>query len=109
MVRPARSATACMLFVAGCSLIAVCASPSAPSLSHAQTATLTFPQTGKSLGGTFLEYWQDNGEVPLLGYPISEEMQERSDTDGKLYAVQYFERAVLEHHPENAAPFDVLP
>ena len=33
--------------------------------------------------------------------PISEEMQEKSDTDGKIYTVQYFERAVFEYHPEN--------
>ena len=28
--------------------------------------------------------------------------------DGKSYRVQYFERARLEHHPENPAPYDVL-
>ena len=30
--------------------------------------------------------------------------QETSDLDGKTYTVQYFERAVFEFHPENAAP-----
>ncbi len=28
--------------------------------------------------------------------------------DGKVYRVQYFERARFEHHPENPAPYDVL-
>ena len=28
--------------------------------------------------------------------------------DGKVYTVQYFERAVFEMHPENKAPYDVL-
>ena len=28
--------------------------------------------------------------------------------NGKLYSTQYFERAVLEYHPENKAPYDVL-
>jgi C-terminal processing protease CtpA/Prc len=35
-------------------------------------------------------------------------MQEQSDTDGKTYTVQYFERAVFELHPELASPDDVL-
>jgi hypothetical protein len=35
-------------------------------------------------------------------------MQEVSETDGKAYRVQYFERAVFELHPENQAPNDVL-
>jgi branched-chain amino acid transport system substrate-binding protein len=35
-------------------------------------------------------------------------MQEKSDTDGKTYTVQYFERAIFEMHPENQAPNDVL-
>jgi len=29
-------------------------------------------------------------------------------TDGKRYMVQYFERARLEHHPENMAPNEVF-
>lgn len=35
-------------------------------------------------------------------------MQEVSDTDGKTYTVQYFERAVFEMHPENQPAFQVL-
>ena len=68
----------------------------------------TFPQTGKSVSGIFLQYWDTHGGLPQQGYPISDEMQERSDTDGKAYKVQYFERAVFEAHPENKAPYDVL-
>jgi hypothetical protein len=33
---------------------------------------------------------------------------ETSDLDGKQYRVQYFERAVMEFHPENRPPNDVL-
>ncbi|HEY0068922.1 MAG TPA: erythromycin esterase family protein [Chloroflexia bacterium] len=68
----------------------------------------TFPETGKTVKGRFLQYWQQNGGLAQQGYPISEEMQERSDTDGKTYTVQYFERAVFELHPENQMPYDVL-
>jgi hypothetical protein len=35
-------------------------------------------------------------------------MSEQSDIDGKIYTVQYFERALFEAHPENSAPYDVL-
>jgi methionine-rich copper-binding protein CopC len=67
-----------------------------------------FPQTGKRVGGKFLEYWQRNGGLAQQGYPISDEFTERSALDGKMYTVQYFERAVFEWHPENRPPFDVL-
>jgi manganese oxidase len=68
----------------------------------------TFPETGKTVSGRFLEYWSANGGLPQQGFPISEEFMEKSDLDGKTYKVQYFERAVFEHHPENPAPYDVL-
>jgi pimeloyl-ACP methyl ester carboxylesterase len=67
-----------------------------------------FTETGKHVGGKFLDYWQRNGGLAQQGYPISEEFQEKSDLDGKTYTVQYFERAVFEKHPENTPPYDVL-
>ncbi|HEX9990048.1 MAG TPA: plastocyanin/azurin family copper-binding protein [Chloroflexia bacterium] len=75
--------------------------------SPAKIAT-TFAETGKTMRGKFYEYWNAHGGLPQQGFPVSEEMQEKSDTDGKVYTVQYFERAVFELHPENAPPFDVL-
>ena len=67
-----------------------------------------FAETGKAVRGAFLEYWQTHGALAQQGFPISEELQEKSDTDGKFYSVQYFERAVFEMHPDNKPPFDVL-
>ncbi len=67
-----------------------------------------FEATGHGLGGSFLTYWNRYGGLPIFGYPLSEEHQEVSATDGKTYTVQYFERARFELHPENAAPNDVL-
>lgn len=67
-----------------------------------------FPETGYWLGGPFLTYWQTHGGLMQQGYPISDEFTEVSDLDGKPYQVQYFERAVFEHHPENVPPYDVL-
>jgi hypothetical protein len=70
---------------------------------NAQPASRLFPETGKTVRGLFLDYWNRHGGLAQQGYPISEETQEKSDTDGKIYTVQYFERAVFEYHPENAS------
>ncbi|MDQ2807062.1 MAG: hypothetical protein M3Z04_09170, partial [Chloroflexota bacterium] len=68
-----------------------------------------FPQTGHWLGGSFREYWTQQGGLAQQGYPISDEFPEISDQDGKLYTVQYFERGVFEYHPENlGTPYTVL-
>ncbi|MGA7733076.1 MAG: SBBP repeat-containing protein [Chloroflexia bacterium] len=66
------------------------------------------PQTGKRLGGRFLDYWEKHGGLAQQGYPISDEFLEVSQLNGKQYLVQYFERAVFEYHPENQPPYDVL-
>ncbi len=67
-----------------------------------------FSDTGKRVGGKFLDYWQQHGGLAQQGYPISDEFMEKSALDGKEYRVQYFERAVFELHPENQPPYDVL-
>lgn len=53
-------------------------------------------ETGHSLSGAFLSFWRNNGGVRVLGYPITEPVQENDLT------VQYFERARMEYHPEKA-------
>lgn len=74
----------------------------------AQPGCQTFKETGKTVCGRFLEYWQKNGGLAQQGLPLSGEFAEVSPLNGKSYTVQYFERAVFEKHPENAAPYDVL-
>jgi hypothetical protein len=69
---------------------------------YAQGDSHTFPETGKTVSGPFLTYWTQHGGLAQQGYPISDEMQQVSPTDGKTYTVQYFERAVFEEHPEYA-------
>jgi hypothetical protein len=67
------------------------------------------PETGHNITGPILSYWQANGGVLTMGYPLSEAFTEKSPTDGKEYLVQYFERQRLEYHPENRDPrFQVL-
>jgi len=73
-----------------------------------EAGSVLFKETGKRVGGVFLSYWQSHGGLMQQGYPISDEFQTRSPLDGKIYTVQYFERAVFELHPENKPPFNVL-
>jgi hypothetical protein len=73
-----------------------------------QPGCRTFPETGRTVCGQFLEYWDAHGGLPQQGFPISGEMAERSEVDGKTYLTQYFERAVFEFHPQNDPPYDVL-
>jgi glucose/arabinose dehydrogenase len=82
--------------------------PTAPPTVPPEPSGRFFPETGQTVGGPFLAYWLIHGGLAQQGYPLSGEFQEKSDTDGKTYTVQYFERAVFERHPENQPPFDVL-
>ncbi len=76
---------------------------------NTSTGSVLFQEIGKRLGGKFLEYWQAHGGLRQQGYPISDEFSERSALDGKVYTVQYFERAVFELHPDNGGtPYEVL-
>jgi len=76
---------------------------------YAQGNSRTFPETGKTVQGSFLTYWTQHGGLAQQGFPISDEIQQVSQTDGKTYTVQYFERAVFEEHPEFAGtPNEVL-
>jgi len=79
----------------------------APGQKPNQDAGVLFPQTGKWVGGAFRQRWENNGGLFVNGYPISDEFQERA-SDGKIYIVQYFERARFEFHPENPALYNVL-
>src|SRR6478736_5843406 len=79
-----------------------------PGVRQAQCNSRTFPETGKTVSGQFLTFWTGHGGLAQRGFPISEEMSEKSDLNGQTYTVQYFERAVFEGHPENQPPFDVL-
>jgi hypothetical protein len=81
------------------------------ALAPAQPATYPdnryFPNTKHNLHGAFRRYWEQHGSIAILGYPITEEFVDVS-TDGRPYTQQYFERARMEYHPQNAPPYDVL-
>ena len=75
-----------------------------PNRSYAADELAHFSRNGQDsertrslITGTRMAAW------PSRASPSPEEIaQEQSDTDGKTYTVQYFERAVFEKHPENA-------
>lgn len=78
---------------------------SLPSTALGQAA-VEFPETGYSLSGDFLGYWQRQGGLAVFGYPISEQRYERN-SEG-VFLSQWFERERFESHPENAAPYHIL-
>src|SRR5262245_31349051 len=84
-----------------CGLALLAALLVGPSHADAQQQTC-FAQTGHCIGGRFAQYWQQNGGLPVFGYPLSDELTEQGRT------VQYFERQRFELHSENAPPYDVL-
>ena len=77
---------------------------SQPAASFAQGAPTAygryFRETSQASSGLFWNYWATRGGLEQQGYPLSEEFVEVSDTNGKEYLVQYYERAVFEYHPE---------
>jgi peptidoglycan-N-acetylglucosamine deacetylase len=56
---------------------------------------LYFDETGQYLRGELLEFWLEYGGLPVFGFPVSDEIEQNDLT------VQYFERAVLELHPDD--------
>lgn len=58
-----------------------------------------FAATGHNLCGAFADFWTQNGQLAVFGYPISEAFQEKNADTGETYTVQYFQRARFELHP----------
>jgi hypothetical protein len=73
-----------------------------------QTDIRYFGETAHGLRDPFLSFWEQNGGLDILGYPIGDEVLEELPQDGQIHTVQYFERGRLEYHPEQAGtPFEV--
>ncbi len=56
-----------------------------------------FAETRHTLDEPFLSFWQAQGGVAMLGFPISEPLWEHAGRT--MIEVQYFERGRLERHP----------
>lgn len=73
----------------------------------AQAASRCFPETGFCISGRLREFWEQNGGLPVFGFPISAQGSFATQ-DGQTVQAQWFERQRLELHPQNARPYDVL-
>ncbi len=76
--------------------------PGTQNMSSLDPATDKSSPTGFVPSKRFEPYWQNNGALPLFGYALTGERLEKSQTNGKEYIVQWFERARFEYHPEYA-------
>src|SRR5262245_22929067 len=74
-------------------------------IAHAQDQRC-FPETGQCISGRIREFWEQNGGLPVFGFPTTDQHEEL--VEGKPFQVQWFQRNRLELHPENARPYDVL-
>jgi len=75
-------------------------------LTSAQQSERCFPETGHCIDERIREYWEQNGGLPVFGYPITPQRPEA--IEGQPIEAQWFERNRLELHPENQPPYDVL-
>ncbi len=69
---------------------------------------LLFLETGHTVTGRILDYWNKYGGLLQFGLPLTEPFQEVNPIDGREYLVQYFERSRFEYHPEFiGSPYEV--
>lgn len=74
--------------------------------SDAQTSRRCFEETGFCIEGRIRSFWEQNGGLPVFGYPLA--AQGEITVEGQRFQAQQFQRNRLELHPEKAAPYDVL-
>ncbi len=67
-----------------------------------------FGATQQCLDGRFRQYWEQNGGLPVFGFPITAAQDEPNRDTGQTYRTQWLERNRFKLHPENPAPYDVL-
>lgn len=79
-------------------------SPSEVPLSQYYPGSRTFSETGHTISNHFYKVWNSTPNAMFVyGMPISQPFIEQSFSNpGEFYRVQYFERAILEEHPDNA-------
>ena len=57
------------------------------------------PQTGHTMPDVIAQYWNSQGGVNALGYPLSEVFIRKSSSEQHIY--QYFERVLVEYLPDS--------
>jgi hypothetical protein len=73
--------------------------PFLPVVAGSDANCTYYAETGHRLCAAFRDFWQAHGGLAIFGFPLSEEFTELNPDDGRLYTVQYFERARFEWHP----------
>ena len=58
-----------------------------------------FQETKYCAENAFLDFWRANGALEILGFPVSQPF-----VDNRGLIVQFYERAIMEWHPENSDP-----
>ena len=91
-----------IIVLAGLAALLVVPAASADASDDYGPDEVYFEETGHYLGGEFLDFWRGYGGIQTFGYPMTPEFQQ----DGMT--VQYFERHVLELHPDNPEDHRVL-
>ena len=66
--------------------------------------SFTFGQTGHTVSGIWLDFLKTHGDVDNLGYPRTEVIR---DAINSAQTVQYFQRVVLEYHPEQSPAYQI--
>ena len=74
----------------------------------ADQAPRCFSETGQCITGELRTYWEQNGGLPVFGFPIAPARPEIDQASGHTFVSQWFERNRLEVHPENNPPYRVL-
>lgn len=77
----------------------------------ASAKDICFPndKTPHCLTDPFSDYWDNNGGLPVFGYPITPTSRERNRDTGQVYRTQWMERNRFEFHPENTGtPYEIL-
>jgi predicted deacylase len=73
---------------------------SGPQCDPALATCRLFPETGQTVSGAFLEFWERGGGLAVFGFPLSGEFSAVA-ADGQVRIVQRFERAILAYYPED--------
>jgi len=60
----------------------------APAPPAAAAAERCFPETGRCISGRFLSFWEEQGGLPVFGFPTIRARVERSRDDGQFYLTQ---------------------
>jgi hypothetical protein len=82
-------------FIHAASISAVLPTGARPDPGNDDPHVVWFPQTGHTLGYTFLDYWEANGGLAVHGYPMTEHFFDHGRS------VLFTERQRFEWHPQN--------